>query len=96
MPKTIFSRIWASSTNHGKQIASTNPLERLNREIGRRADVVGLFPHQTAARRLAVLMEYSHDGAAFSRRNFRQTFMEKLYRAANAPERLPDGERQHD
>ncbi|PSR23173.1 MAG: hypothetical protein C7B43_20310 [Sulfobacillus benefaciens] len=83
---------------HGKQIASTNPLERLNREIGRRADVVGLFPHQTAARRLvgAVLMEYSHDGAAFSRRNFRQTFMEKLYRAANAPERLPDGERQHD
>ncbi|MBB5741922.1 transposase-like protein [Microbacterium ginsengiterrae] len=29
---------------HGRQIWSTNPLERVNKEIKRRTDVVGVFP----------------------------------------------------
>lgn len=37
---------------HWAQIASTNPLERVNREIKRRSDVIGIFPNDEANVRL--------------------------------------------
>jgi putative transposase len=42
---------------HRPQIASTNPLERVNGEIKRRADVVGIFPSgRSVIRRVGALM----------------------------------------
>ena len=54
---------------HWPQIASTNPLERLNREIKRRSDVVGLCPNDRAVIRLAgALMLEQNDERTVSRR----------------------------
>jgi transposase-like protein len=47
---------YAFPTAHWTKLRSTNPLERFNKEIGRRTDVVGIFPDDRALIRLAGML----------------------------------------
>lgn len=71
---------------HWRQIWSTNPLERVNKEIKRRTDVVGVFPNPAALLRLAgaVLIEQHDEWEAGDRRYFSEASMLELA-AMNTP-----------
>ena len=47
---------YAFPSEHWPKLRSTNPLERFNREIGRRTDVVGIFPDEPSLIRLVSML----------------------------------------
>ena len=66
---------YAFPREHWTKIRSTNPLEHVNKEIGRRSDVVGIFPNDQAVIRLAdaLLLEQNDEwprGASMSNHLF--------------------------
>ena len=70
---------------HWRKIWSTNPLERLNKEIKRRTHVVGIFPNDAAIIRLvgALLLEQQEEWQLDGRRVFSELSMTKLDNTSN-------------
>ncbi len=74
--------------SHWKKIWSTNPLERVNKEIKRRTDVVGVFPNPAALLRLAgsVLVETHDEWQVSDRRYLSEGSMALLDKTTDANE----------
>ena len=81
---------YAFPPDHWRKLRSTNPLERFNREIGRRTDVVGIFPDDRSLIRLTTMLtieqndEWSSVAATCRRRRWSRSSRTTSSRGARA------------
>jgi putative transposase len=76
---------------HRTKLRSTNPLERVNREIARRSDVIGIYPNDAALIRLASsLLVEQNDEWLVAKRYLSQESIAGLYTTRALSVRLPD------
>jgi len=75
---------------HRRRLHSTNPLERLHKELKRRTDVVGIFPTPKAAIRLTgALLAEQDDEWETARRYFSLESMKRLRSDPSPPPEFP-------
>jgi len=90
MPPTTSPGSPPSRPRSGRRSWGTNPLERLNKEVKRRTDVVGVFPNPEALLRLAgsVLAEAHDEWQAGDRRYLSEGSMALLAARTIDPEEV--------
>jgi len=81
----------AMPTEHWRKIWSNNPIERVNREIKRRTDVVQIFPDRDSVTRLvgAILLEQHEEWQYGERRYLSETSMRRLVDTLHDPQPEP-------
>src|SRR5436190_825587 len=85
---------YAFPAEHWRKLRSTNPLERFNREIGRRTDVVGIFPDDRSLIRLVSMLaieandEWLVTRCYMSRQSMEPLLEQRLHRPAD--EEVPE------
>ena len=78
---------YAFPADHWTKLRSPNPLERVNKEIGRRSDVVGIFPNDASVIRLAgALLSEQNDEWLVQRRYLSVVSMAPILAAGRLPE----------
>ena len=82
---------YAFPAEHRRKIWSTNPIERIMKELKRRTKVVGLFPNERSALRLtgAVLIEQNEQWAVSEKRYLSLKSMRELLEGEIAPDEDP-------
>lgn len=82
---------YAFPAEHRRKIWSTNPIERIMKELKRRTKVVGLFPNERSALRLvgAILIEQNEQWAVSEKRYLSLKSMRELLEGEIAPDEDP-------